>query len=388
MARNTATTYHPVSRREFLVFGILGAVAAALSGCESGRTTLGNAARASAAAKVPDGEPVAEVAAQVGPSVVQVNVEAIQTDPFGYQGREQNPLAPRGEGGLGETQGQQGVGSGVIYREDGYVITNNHVVEGANEVNVAFADGSTERGEIVGTDAFTDIAVVGIMRNDLPAATFGDSAKLAAGQMAVAIGSPSGFQSTVTSGVISGLGREVSAEYTGGRQEDSLVDLIQTDAAISPGSSGGALANRAGEVVGINVAYLPAQTGAESIGFAIPSNTAASVADQLIANGRAVHPYLGVSLVDLTSQTSRQFGKQPESGAVVIEVDPDGPAARAGIRAGDIITAIGSTTVEGSGDLLGALRRYEPGDTVQLTVVRNGQERRMEVSLDERGGRA
>ena len=167
-----------------------------------------------------------------------------------------------------------------------------------------------------------------------------------------------------------------------------MVHLIQTDAAISPGSSGGALANRAGEVVGINGAYIPAETGAESIGFAIPSNTAASVADQLIANGRAAHPYLGVSLVDLTSETSRHFGKQPESGAVVVEVDPDGPAARTGIRSGDVITAIDSTTVEGSGDLLGALRRYEPGDTVQLTVVRNGQERRMGVSLDERSGRA
>ena len=363
----------------------MGAVASVLGGCGSNQTTLGNAARV-AAGEIPDGEPAAQVAARVGPSVVQVNFEAIQTDPFGYQGRQQNPFGPQGQSGPGGTQ--EGVGSGVIYREDGYIVTNNHVVESASEVNVAFVDGSTERGKIVGTDAFTDIAVVGVKREGLPAASLGDSAELAVGQLAVAIGSPSGFRSTVTSGVISGLGREVSAEYTGGRQEDSLVDLIQTDAAISPGSSGGALANRAGEVVGINVAFLPAETGAESIGFAIPSNTAASVADQLIANGRAAHPYLGVSLVDLTSETSRHFGKQPESGAVVVEVDPDGPAARTGIRSGDVITAIDSTTVEGSGDLLGALRRYEPGDTVQLTVVRNGQERRMGVSLDERSGRA
>ena len=387
MARNTAATLYPVSRREFLTLGMLGAVASVLGGCGSNQPALGTAARA-AASEIPDGEPVALVAARVGPSVVQVNVESIQTDPFGYQGRQQNPFGPQGQSGLGGTQDQEGVGSGVIYREEGYIVTNNHVVESASEVNVAFVDGSTERGEIVGTDALTDIAVVGVKLGNLPAANFSDSTELAVGQLAVAIGSPSGFQSTVTSGVISGLGREVSAEYTGGRQEDSLVDLIQTDAAISPGSSGGALANRAGEVVGINVAYLPAETGAESIGFAIPSNTAASVADQLIANGRAAHPYLGVSLVDLTSETSRHFGKQPESGAVVVEVDPDGPAARTGIRSGDVITAIDSTTVEGSGDLLGALRRYEPGDTVQLTVVRNGQERRMGVSLDERSGRA
>ena len=386
MARDTTTNFHPVSRREFLALGMLG-VAAALGGCSSSQSTLGTAARA-AAAKIPDGEPVAQVAARVGPSVVQVNVEAIQTDPFGDQGLEQSPFAPQSQDGPGDTQGQQGVGSGVIYREDGYLITNNHVVDGAAEVNVAFADGSTERGEIVGTDTFTDIAVVGVSKGGLPAASFGESAELAVGQLAIAIGSPSGFQSTVTSGVISGLGREVSAEYTGGRQDDALVDLIQTDAAVSPGSSGGALANRAGEIIGINVAYLPAETGAESIGFAIPSDTAASVADQLIANGRAVHPYLGVSLVDLTSETSNQFGRRPESGAIVMEIEPDGPAAWADIQSGDVITAIGSAEVEDSKDLLGELRRYQPGDTVQLTVDSNGHVRRVAVTLGERGSRA
>jgi serine protease Do len=276
----------------------------------------------------------------------------------------------------------------VIYREDGHVITNAHVVEGAVEVNVALAEGSTERGKVLGTDAVTDIAVVKVERNDLPVASFGDSAKLAVGQLAVAIGSPSGFQSTVTSGVISGLGREVSAEYTGGRQQDALVDLIQTDAAISPGSSGGALVNRASEVVGINVAYLSAKTGAEGIGFAIPSYTVVSVADQLIANGRAVHPYLGVYVADLNSEVSRQFGREHESGAVVVRVDPDGPAARAGIESQDVITAVGSIEVEGSADLLGVLRRYEPGDTVQLRIAQNGQARQIRVRLGERGTNA
>jgi serine protease Do len=148
------------------------------------------------------------------------------------------------------------------------------------------------------------------------------------------------------------------------------------------------LANRAGDVIGINVAYLPAETGAEGIGFAIPSDTAASVADQLIANGRAVHPYLGVSLVDLTSETSKQFGGRLDSGAVVMEIDPGGPAARAGIQSGDVITAIGSAEVEDAGDLLGELRSYQPGDTVQLTVDKNGQQRRVPVTLGERGSRA
>ncbi len=390
MAREATVVTHLVSRREFMSLGALGAVATMLGGCGRRQTTSSDAARA-AAAEIPNGEPVAQIAALVRPSVVQVNVEANRTDPFSYQGWQESPFDSNGRGGPEIPQNQesqQGVGSGVIYREDGHVITNAHVVEGAVEVNVALAEGSAERGKVLGTDAVTDIAVVKVERNDLPVASFGDSAKLAVGQLAVAIGSPSGFRSTVTSGVISGLGREVSAEYTGGRQQDALVDLIQTDAAISPGSSGGALVNRASEVVGINVAYLSAQTGAEGIGFAIPSYTAVSVADQLIANGRAVHPYLGVSVADLNSEVSRQFGREHESGAVVVRVDPDSPAARAGIESQDVIIAVGSIEVEGSADLLGVLRRYEPGDTVQLRIARNGQARQIGVRLGERGANA
>ena len=319
-------------------------------------------------AGVPDGEPVARVAAQVEPSVVQVNVQAAQETPFG-------------------TREGEGVGSGVIYREDGYILTNNHVVEGASEVSVAFADGTTEQGEVVGTDPATDLAVVRVDRRGLPAASFGDARDLTVGQMAVAVGSPSGFQSTVTSGVVSGVGREVPAELTGGRQETALVDLIQTDAAISPGSSGGALANRTGEVVGINVAYLPpAETGAESIGFAIPAYTATAVADQLIESGEAVGPYMGVSLTDLAPETARRFGVEAESGALVAEVEPDGPAAMAGIQAGDVVTAVGEQEVRGSGDLLSALRRYVPGDRVEVTVLRDGAEERVNLRLGEHTG--
>ena len=160
--------------------------------------------------------------------------------------------------------------------------------------------------------------------------------------------------------------------------------LIQTDAAITSGNSGGALANRDGEVIGINVAYLPAETGAESIAFAIPSDTAVSVADQLIENGEAVHPYLGALLSDLTPETARRFGVPVESGALVVEVDPDGPAARAGISPEDVVTAVGSTTVASSGDVLAALRDHAPGDSIRLTILRSGGERRVEVRLGER----
>jgi serine protease Do len=309
---------------------------------------------------------VEAVAAELGPSVVQVNVEAVQTTPRGPQ-----------EG--------RGLGSGVIYHEDGYIITNSHVVQNATEVNVAFADGSVEEGEVVGTDPYTEIAVVRVDRDDLPAAEFGDSGGLVLGELAVAVGSPSGFQSTVTAGVVSGLNREVPAEITGGRQESALVDLIQTDAAISPGSSGGALANADSEVIGINVAYLPpAQTGAVNIGFAIPSETATSVADQIIESGEADHPYLGVSLTNLTPETAQRFGIAVESGALVTNVDPQGPTAETGIEPRGVITAIGDEEVETSGDLLSALREYNPGDTVEMTVASGGEAREVTVELGER----
>jgi S1-C subfamily serine protease len=206
------------------------------------------------------------------------------------------------------------------------------------------------------------------------------------GQLAVAIGSPSGFQSTVTEGVVSGLNREVPGRLTRGQQEAALVDLIQTDAAISPGSSGGALVDRSGEVVGINVAYLPPETRAESIGFAIPSETAISVADQLIENGRVSNPFLGVrGLRDLTPDIARQFELSVESGAIFAEVVPGGPADAAGMNSGDVITALGSAEIADSGDLLAALRDYRPGDDVTLTVVRGGRgnEESVEVELEE-----
>ena len=311
---------------------------------------------------IPADEPVARVASRVGPSVVQINVSGVQKTPFGRQKEE-------------------GIGSGVIYRSDGYIITNNHVVEGSRDVEVAFADGTTERGKVVGTDPTTDIAVIKADRTGLPAASFASGDPIV-GQMAVAVGSPSGFESTVTSGIISGTGREIPAQYTGGMQDNSLVDLIQTDAAISPGNSGGALADREGRVIGINVAYLPpGETGAENIGFAIPSDTAVSVADQIIKNGEAVHPYLGVYLSDLSPETASRFGSPVDSGALVEKVQPGSPADSAGIQRGDVVISAGSEDIRSSGDLVSALRNYQPGDTVGLTVLRNGEKSRLQVHL-------
>jgi serine protease Do len=354
-----------------LLFAVVAliAVAAVAVYCDVGEDRGAAKTAVAAPGDVPEDEPVARVAAEVEPSVVQVNVSGVQQTPFG-------------------TQQEEGIGSGVIYREDGYIVTNSHVVQGADQVEVAFADGTTERGEVVGTDPTTDLAVIRVNRDDLPAASFSDGRGLLVGQLAVAIGSPSGFQSTVTSGIISGLNRELSPQLTGGSAQDpALVDLIQTDAAISPGSSGGALANRDGEVIGINVAYLPPnQTGAESIGFAIPSYTVVSVADQLIQDGVAAQPYLGIYLSDLTPEAARRFDIQTESGALVAQVEPGGPADSAGLQRGDIITALDSADIRSSGDLLSALRRYQPGDPVEVTVLRDGEEIGIELRLGEREG--
>jgi serine protease Do len=318
--------------------------------------------------RAPADEPVAQVASQVGPSVVQVNVDVTQNTPFGPQSEE-------------------GIGSGVIYRDDGYIVTNNHVVKGATELNVAFADGTTEPAQVVGRDPRTEMAVIRVDRNDLPAAKFNEDEDLVVGQLAVAIGSPSGFESTVTSGVISGIGREFPAEFTGGdpAATSALTDLIQTDAAISPGNSGGALADRDGEVIGINVAYLPpSDTGAVNIGFAIPSDTAASVADQLIETGKVSSAYLGVETTDLSPEDAERFGLPVESGAIVEQVEPGSGADAAGVRRGDIIVRLGNDPIDNAGDLFGALRDYQPGDTVELTVFRDGDELTLDVTLGER----
>lgn len=297
--RGKAALYPALVAALILAFVVTTLVAGCSSGENEAETRAQNVAQTvpEVSGDVPEDEPAARVAAQVGPSVVQVNVRAVQATPFG--GVQ--------EGG--------GVGSGVIYRRDGYVVTNSHVVQDAREVNIAFADGSEERGEVVGSDPSTEIAVVRVDREDLPAARFAEAGtNLVPGQLAVAIGSPSGFQSTVTAGIISGLNREIPANVTGGRQEEALVDLIQTDAPISPGNSGGALLNRDGEVVGINVAYLPPESGVESIGFAVPSDTAISVADQLIETGRVSRPFLGITNRNLTPEIAEQFGLPVQRG--------------------------------------------------------------------------
>jgi S1-C subfamily serine protease len=357
---------------------LLAAVATALLlvGCSEDRSGSGESAAATQSPReeapttsgIPEDEPVAQVAAAVGPSVVQINVQVSRQTPMGPQSGE-------------------GLGSGVIYREDGHVITNDHVVRGASGVEVAFSNGETAPAEVVGTDPTSEIAVLKVNRGDLPAATFKTDEPPFVGQLAVAIGSPAGFEATVTSGVVSAVGREFPAELTGGDDNaaQALSDLIQTDAAISPGNSGGALVDRNGNIIGINVAYLPpAETGAVNLGFAVPADTAVSVAEQLIETGEVTTPYLGVGTADVTPEIVERFNLSVDSGALVQTVERGSGAEAAGVRETDVITALGDAEVNSYGDLFGALRDYRPGDTVELTVVRDGNERTLDVTLGER----
>lgn len=270
--------------------------------------------------------------------------------------------------------GGGGEGSGVVW-SDGIVVTNNHVVDGATGVLVQLATGERVEARLRATDVLTDLAVLEVDRNDLRPATFADSLPRV-GELAVALGNPLGFEQTVTQGIVSGLGRSLP----GGGQFGSLVNLIQTDAAISPGNSGGALVNADGEVIGVNVAFVPPTGGAVSIGFAIPSPTVQEVVEELLADGEATHAFLGVRLAPVTPTVQEQLGLD-RAGALVADVETGTPADRAGLQRGDVIVDFGGSRVEAIEDVLGTLRRREPGQDVGFTVVRDGAERELSVTL-------
>jgi S1-C subfamily serine protease len=278
------------------------------------------------------------------------------------------------DAGSGATGG--GVGSGVIYRSDGVVLTNNHVVEGATRVEVAFADGRRVPGRVAATDSDTDLAVIRVDRKGLPAATFA-SGLPQVGALAIVLGSPLGFEKTVTAGIVSGLHRQIPGSAS---QTRALVDLIQTDAAISPGNSGGAIVDDSGRVLGISVAYVPPQQGAVAVGFAIPAATATRVADELLQHGRARHAYLGLQLAELTPQIAAELHVST-GGVLVYGVAAGGPAAQAGVRAGDVLTAVNNEKVTSVEELYAALRKYEPGQLASISHVRAGENHTAHVRI-------
>jgi S1-C subfamily serine protease len=307
-----------------------------------------------------DVDRVAAVAAAVLPSVVQIDIE--------------------GDGGLlGPAAGN---GSGVIYRSDGHILTNNHVISGADTMVVVLADGTRLDAEVVGTDALNDLAVVRVDRDDLPAIQIGDSSNLRVGELAVAIGSPFGLEGSVTAGVVSALGRSVPVRGPDG--SGLLPNVIQTDAPINPGNSGGALVGGDARLIGINSAILttgatPANAG---VGFATPVNTAVDIADKLIEDGFVQHPFLGVAGRDVTPEVADRVGV--ERGAYIESVEPGTPAADAGLRADDVIVEVEGEAVRSMEELIVAIRNSEVGASVSLTYIRAGEERTVEVTLIER----
>lgn len=277
-----------------------------------------------------------------------------------------------------------GLGSGVVYSEDGLILTNEHVVRGNADVEVAFADGRRVAGTVRATDAISDLALVEAKRTGLPVAKF-QTELPRIGELAVVIGSPLGFENTATAGIISGLHREIPGSAA---SSQSLVDLIQTDAAISPGNSGGALVNGRGEVIGISEAYIPPQAGAVALGFAIPAATAVKVADQLRADGTADHSFIGLTLGEITPQIAERLGLPDTRGALALSVPDGGPAAKAGIRPGDVLVKLDGEELASPEDLLAALRSRSPGQTVTVEFRRGTETQEVKVELVSRASQA
>jgi S1-C subfamily serine protease len=273
-----------------------------------------------------------------------------------------------------------GVGSGVVYAADGLILTNEHVVRGSTDVEVAFADGQRVAGRVRATDPISDLALVEAQRRDLPAARF-QTALPRIGELAIVIGSPLGFENTATSGIISGLNRQIPGSAA---TSQSLVDLIQTDAAISPGNSGGAVVNSRGEVIGISEAYIPPQAGAVALGFAIPAATAVRVAEQLLEDGTANHSFIGLSPARITPSIAEQLGLPNTDGILAISVVDGGPAGDAGLRPGDVLLTLEGEKLDAPEDLLAALRNRSPGQSVTIEYRRGDDTTAAKVVLSER----
>ena|SRR5579884_3818267 len=321
----------------------------------------------------------AEVAKSVTPAVVNITTAVSENVsgsrdmpwPFGPRGHRgpEPPFDPR------ERRGG-GMGSGVIVTPDGYIITNNHVVDGAKELTVTLPDNREFTGRIVGTDPKTDLAVVKIDGQNLPFVSWGDSSRLQVGEYVLAIGNPFGLNSTVTLGIVSALGR-------GRMGITQYEDFIQTDAAINPGNSGGALVNTKGELVGINTAIFSQTGGYQGVGFAVPTAMAKPVYESLVKTGRVVRGYLGIGIQDLTRDLSQSFGLKDVKGALVSEVKEDGPADQAGLKQGDVIIGYQGSPVEDAVALQRLVTRTAVGTKATVKVVRDGREKELTVTVGE-----
>jgi S1-C subfamily serine protease len=311
---------------------------------------------------------IAGVAEKVAPAVVSILTE---TQVKGY---------------FGQNNTTEGAGTGMIVTADGYVITNSHVVDGADTVAVVTDNGDTyENVEVVGVDPLNDVAYLKISGvKDLPTVTLGDSKTIMTGQPVLAIGNALGvYQNSITQGIVSGMGRTITAADASGRNSETLTDMIQTDAAINPGNSGGPLVNAAGEVIGINTAV---STEAQGMGFAIPISSIKGMLKSIMKNGKAERSYLGVNFVAITAEVSKEYGLSVTQGAYIYNqsgsaVVKGGPADKAGLKNKDIILKVDGIVVGPKGSILSLVGEYAAGEEVQLTVLRDGKEVLINVTL-------
>jgi serine protease Do len=391
---HTKSIYRNGSRARAALLSLIAALTLAGVGAQQNTLAQNAVGQPMASGPVVAGLPVqtsyASIVTHVAPAVVTVRserrVQASQRQlpfmdddtmrelfgqsPRGRQTQPQQPQQPR-------TERQEGLGSGVIVSADGYILTNNHVVEGSQEITVETTDNRVFKAKLVGTDAPSDLAVLKIDASSLPVLTLGDSDRAQVGDVVLAVGNPLGIGQTVTSGIISAKGR------TTGLGDGSFEDFIQTDAAINRGNSGGALVNTTGELIGINSQILSPSGGSIGIGFAIPTNMARDVMGQLIKQGRVHRGMIGVGIQSVTADLAQSLGLQNVRGALVNEVRPASPAATAGVRRGDVIVAFNGSAVSDSNALRNMIARTQPGTPVSFTVARDGRELQLSATLSE-----
>jgi len=332
--------------------------------------------RASAIINSNDPNFVVRAVDQVGPAVVRI--DSSRTVRNRLPAAFQDPVFRQFFGNMipnqPPTRVERGQGSGFIIRNDGLILTNAHVVSGADTVMVKLKDGRELQGKVMGADPLTDVAVVKVQGANLPTVRLGNADQLRPGEWAIAIGNPLGLENTVTMGIISATGRSSSDV----RVPDKRVNFIQTDAAINPGNSGGPLLNQRGEVIGMNTAIIG---GAQGLGFAIPINTAQRIADQLVAKGRVDHAYLGIRMATLTPELRRQINSDPETnlkvnadrGVVIVGIMRGSPAAQSGLQLGDVIQRINGQTINTADEVQQAVDKTSVGNTMQVDLTRNGR---------------